>query len=239
MKIERRQFFLLLFIIIFSILSCKSSSSGPEVRKPDPPVIVPKSAENSAIEKGVDAIPEMDAVFFEWHRPLMKIRIWKVYKRKTESGSFRFLADVSNVDTSFIDQNVQIGSRYWYYVTAVGLNGRESLPSDTVDYKLLGKVTSLGNTLDTHPVFEWSTSWVAPIYYILRLYKNTQHTPIWITMVYPSYQGQRETVAYNSDGLAVEKSLEINKTYAWRVDEVGSETNSGSESNWKIFTVPE
>jgi len=239
MKIRRRQFFLLLFIINFSILFCKSNSSGPVVKKLDPPVIVPKSAENSAIEKGVDAIPETDAIFFEWFSPREKIQAWNIYKKEGKTGYFRFLANVSSVDTSFIDQNIKIGTRYWYYVTAVGLNDLESQPSDTMDYKLLPKANSLGNTLDTHPVFEWHTLGVAPVFYILRLYENPQGRPIWITKVYPGYQGQQEMVTYNKDGLASEKSLEINKTYAWRVDEVGSEANSGCESHWKVFTVPE
>lgn len=239
MKIEWQHFFFLLFIVNFSILSCKSNSSGPEVQKPDAPIIVPKSAENSVIEKGVDAIPEMNAIFFEWRSPRAEVQGWNVYKKKAESGSFQFLTNVSNVDTSFIDQNVLVGTRYWYYVTAVGLNGQESQPSDTVDYKLLEKANSLSNTLDVHPVFEWHTSGVAPIFYILRLYENPQQKPIWITEISPGYQGQRETVNFNSDGSAVETSLEKNKTYSWRVDELGSEANSGSESHWKVFTVPE
>ncbi len=239
MKIQEQHFFFLLFIIIFSILSCKLNSSGPEVQKPDPPIIVPKSAESSVIEKGVDAIPEMNAIFFEWHHPQANIRVWNIYKKKAKSGSFKFLTNVSDVDTSFIDQNVLVGTRYWYYVTAVGLNGRESQPSDTVDYKLLIKANSLGNTLNAHPVFEWNNSGVAPIFYILRLYENPQQKPIWIAEIPPNYQGQRETVNFNSDSSAVETSLEKNKTYAWRIDKVGSEANTGSESHWKVFTVPE
>ncbi|NOY77629.1 MAG: hypothetical protein GXO76_07155 [Calditrichaeota bacterium] len=210
MKIKRRQFFLLLFVINFSILFCKSNSSGPEIKKPDPPVIVPKSAENSLIEKGVDAIPETDAIFFEWFHSGEKIQAWNIYKKEGKTGHFRLLSHVSPGDTSFVDQNVTVGVRYWYFLTAGGSNGEESDPSNTITYKLIPKAGSLGNTRDVRPIFEWRSSGVAPMYYILRLYKNPKHTPVWITMVYPGFQGQRETVAYDADGSALEDSLERN-----------------------------
>lgn len=239
MKNAQPHFFLLLFVIFFSILSCKLNSPGPAGQKPHSPIIVPKSDESSFVETGIDAIPEMDAIFFEWYHARDKIQAWSIYKKKGELGNFKFLTKVSNVDTSFVDQNVSVGYRYWYYVTAIGLNGQESLPSDTVNYKLLNKANSLGNTLETHPIFEWNYSGIAPVFYIFRLCQNPQCKLIWITILRPGYQGQRETVYFNFDGLAVEKSLEKNRTYAWRIDEVGAEANSGSESHWKVFTVPE
>ncbi|HDL78040.1 MAG TPA: hypothetical protein ENH53_10355 [Bacteroidetes bacterium] len=163
---------------------------------------------------------------------------WKIYKKEARVGSFQFLTQFSKNDTSFIDANVEVGIRYEYYLTAVGFKNQESAPSDTAVYKLLNKAVSLGNTLSQLPVFEWHYSGVAPVLYILRLLENPANKPIWIARVHPGYQGQQETALYNFDGTAAMDSLQKNKTYAWRVDEIGSEASSGSESNWKVFTVP-
>jgi fibronectin type 3 domain-containing protein len=55
---------------------------------------------------------------------------YNVY-RSTSGGGFRLLNAVVNVPVTFVDNNVQNGVSYAYYVTSVDSTGNESSPSNT------------------------------------------------------------------------------------------------------------
>ena len=64
------------------------------------------------------------------------------------------LVKLSGSVQSFIDSlNVQVGRRYYYYITALNDDEVESLPSDTLSYMLLEKAFLLSNTASPVPVF--------------------------------------------------------------------------------------
>lgn len=236
-KVAREFIFLLIFSAIFLTFHCKPKTSDQGVPKPQPPILVPKTSEIAGEEKGIDAVPEADAIFLEWFSSKDEtIRNWKVFRGTAERG-FQLVATLVAADTSFLDEHVQIGVRYLYFLTTVNARGMESAPSDTVSYKLLPKALNLSNTLSVQPDFSWHFVGVPPVLYVLRLYRNPGQELVWLSRITPSYAASEET-RFNWDGTALVNSLARGASYFWRVDEIGTEANSGSESNWKIFTVP-
>ena len=229
--------FLLIFSVIFLTFHCKPKNSNQGAQKPNPPVMVPKSPETAIEEKGIDAVPEVNAIFVEWFSTKDEtVRRWKLFRAASGQG-FKLIAVLASSDTSYLDKNLETGRRYSYFLTAVNASGLESAPSDTVSYKLLPKPVNLGNTLDAKPEFEWQFVSVPPVLYVLRLFENPSQNLIWLSEVAPSY-GASEHVHFNWDHTATVDSLERGVSYYWRVDEIGSEFHSGSESDWKIFTRP-
>ncbi len=236
-KLATKFIFLLIFSVIFLTFHCKPKNSNQAVQNPQPPVMVPKSSETAGKEKGIDAVPEADAIFVEWFSTKDEtVRHWKLFRRDSQQG-FELIITLTAVDTSYLDENVETGKRYFYFLTAVNAAGLESLPSDTVSYKLLPKPVNLGNILTVRPDFEWHFIGVPPVLYVLRLFQNPSKRLIWLSQVTPNY-GATEHVRFNWDGKAIEDSLQRGISYYWRVDEIGAELNCGSESNWKIFTIP-
>ena len=56
---------ILLYIIIF-LYCCKTE--GPNLPVPDAVMMVPKFPDTSAVELGIDAIPEYDGILLQWYR---------------------------------------------------------------------------------------------------------------------------------------------------------------------------
>ena len=55
---------------------------------------------------------------------------YNVYRAVVSGGGFRMINGAMVLATSFTDANVQAGETYTYQVTAVGLTGLESDPSE-------------------------------------------------------------------------------------------------------------
>ncbi len=236
-KIRLKFIFLLILSPIFLTFHCKSKVSDPVVQKPNPPILVPKTSEIAGEEKGIDAIPEKDAIFVEWFSTKNQTaEKWRLF-REVSGEDFRLVAELAASDTFYVDKDIFLGKRYFYFLTAVDARGRESAPSDTVSYKLLPKAVHLGNTLTPHPEFEWGFTEIPPVLYVLRLFRNPDGELIWLSKITPRY-GSVERTQFNWDKTAEVDSLERGVSYFWRVDEIGAEENAGSESNWKIFTLP-
>ena len=64
----RSFYFPLIFGGLFTILSCQNSVENNKDR-PDAVQFVGKSPELDMTERGIDAIPEEIAIFFEWFQP--------------------------------------------------------------------------------------------------------------------------------------------------------------------------
>jgi fibronectin type 3 domain-containing protein len=56
---------------------------------------------------------------------------YKIYRAAT-SGSFTVLNASAIAQTSYVDQSVQSGTTYTYYVTSVDASGTESAPSNEI-----------------------------------------------------------------------------------------------------------
>ena len=223
-----------LFFNIFCIIGCNNATE-PEPLRPDPPEIIPKSSDEAAIETGIDAIPDGTGIFLQWSLPKNNLIKWiKIYRKSAKDNNFLFLSSESSIDTFFVDYEVYHGLLYSYYLIAVNRDRVESLPSDTVSYSLFPKPDNLNQSAGPKPVLSWHYSYIPPVGYLIRLEDYDSGELVWLSTVGQVYESII-SATYNWDGGAVLDSLSTGVRFRWRVDVLGSDLYSGSESNWKLL----
>lgn len=231
--------FFLLFGLIFTIFNCTKRATTGGI-KPSPVVLIPGTADTCFAEKGLDAVPERDAIRIEWIPSAEdEVTGYELYRSSKKEGLYSLIARLVVSDSFFVDAGVSLYQRYYYYMEAVTDEGLKSDPSDTLDYKLIKKAIGLepSGVADSKPLFSWENPdpYAAPCY-IIRLVEVASGEYIWLHVV-PSNYSERENVVFNIDGSAVLDSLVRGADYQWRVDIRGPENNCGSESNWVTFRV--
>ena len=226
---------LLAFPVIFISLHCNKKATEPEPTKPNPPEFVLKSLDGAENETGIDAIPDGNGIALEWYPADQNIVEWiKIYKQSQNNPEFSFLASVESQDSMYVDYDINLETRYYYFLKSVDKTKVESLPSDTVAYKLLPKAGNLSHTDHPIPTFSWQYPYLSPVGYLVRLEDNQSAEIIWISSEIQSYE-LITMVVYNFDGRAKLDTLTSGRQYRWRVDVLGSDLFSGSESGWKLI----
>ncbi len=226
------------FIVFCCALHCDRQTTTPEplaIRV----MFVPASADTMVIERGIDAVPESDAIQLQWQRH-NGLSEYRLFRKSADELAYRLLAVMTGQDSIYTDSdNIRLNVRYFYYLIAANYEGRATLPSDTVDYQLLPKPVNLAQAFRQDTLlFHWQPAPQSlPDYYLLKLFDDATAQLIWLTQI-PSYQAIEEKVVYNRDGRARMARLESGKQYRWRVDAVGSVARCGSESQWQKFTAP-
>jgi hypothetical protein len=205
--------------------------------------IIDGVSDTSSVEKGIDTVPEGNTIRIEWESSSDEnVDVYEIYRNsETEKGKFDkkkfdIIAPVSVPDTFYEDQNLLLNVGYYYYILAVTDYGSRSEPSDTLNYKLIEKPINLrpdGSVSDTKPEFSWTDPNNAH-YYVIRIMENDKM--VWLSQLQSDYS-ERQTIRFNEDHLAAYDSLAKGVTYNWRVDVIGSESHSGSESQWKSIVV--
>lgn len=224
-----------LLLALFVLLGgCKERVNNPEPLPPRP-IFVAASADTAALEHGIDAIPEENAIFLEW-RTNAAYETLRLYRKKGNAAAFALLAAPGLNDTTFVDR-VDVGVRYYYYLVAEDASGISSAPSDTIDYQLLPKAINLSVSHVDTMRFHWQIQGIRPVSFILRLYDESTQEIVWLSVIPPSYQGDKEEIAFDWDGKARRKQLLQGTQYRWRIDCVGSAAFSGSESGWHRFVM--
>lgn len=225
-------------LVLFCTLGAACSMRPEGEEGPAPPSLLPPPDDLTEVERGIDAVPEKDAIQIDWLRPerAEELAGFRLYRRST-TGAFLLLKSLKPQDTTFVDDvNIQVGTRYFYFMTSVDASGREGPPSDTVNYALLPKPFNLHQSGTLTPVFRWQVQ-DYPSQYVLKLFDMTDNSKVWFSVVQSDFADQDEEVSYNWDGLASSPALVAGHVYRWRVDVVGTERNSGSESTWSRFTA--
>ena len=240
--------FFLIFVSLFTIFYCKQKVTV-ESEKPSPVVFLHNESDTSQSESGIDAIPEGDFIRLEWIPSSEDIVSgYEIYRTQlTRNGFFQRIADAEEVEAYqdvYIDEVDTTGIRYFYYILAVTPDGEKSAPSDTLDYKLLQKAELLqpiGTQDERIPLFRWKDENEFPSQsYVVRLIQQDNENYLWIHLMSGdeiNWGGQEQSIRFNVDHSAAIDSLELNQSYRWRIDIVGAESNSGSESVWREFTV--
>jgi hypothetical protein len=205
-----------------------------------------------AIERGIDAVPESDGIYLVWYSLRdANIGQYNIYRRRDDETFFNRIKIIDLEvespprDTTYIDDNADAGlnlnTYYYYFVTASNKDGLEGLAGDTLKYKLLDKpVTRLPDghemPVDSLPILKWD---FVDIYnlYILRI-ENSFKQLQYVGVFQSNYDNNSQTLNLEDE----EKVPNFPKlqagTYQWRIDLVGDdEDTSGSESNWKTFTI--
>jgi len=253
-----------IILTVLFIISC--TPQGPD--KSDPPdkvrvVLRLAGADTLEEERGIDAFyntaTDTNGIQIMWYDHPQKedISYYKIFRSDDPDGQVNFRnigsrtpGQAGQTDTLYFDtQNLQLGLRYYYYITAVSEKDKESENSDTLSYKLIEHPVGLslnGNSTtiaDTSMSFEWRmVSGITPDLYILRIeyvISENFHPLVYVSHVKSLYEPQQTEVL--SGGWLKQKFS--NGQYRWRVDCIGPNENiienysSGSESEWKYFTV--
>jgi fibronectin type 3 domain-containing protein len=222
----------LLLSMIFTIFNCVEKTAKSEI-EPPPVIFIQGLPDTSHIERGIDAVPEENAIHLEWNRSSDEnVTHYEIYRGEQREGLYYLIANITDPDTSYLDRNISVSQRYFYYIYAVNDYGIKSPPSDTLDYQLLEKAILKrpisGDTTGTQPIFQWedpnNEAW-----YILRLQEVNSDQYILITLVQSTYSPVEE-LTYND-------ALLPRVSYQWRIDVASSISNCGSESQWSVFTV--
>jgi hypothetical protein len=241
----------LLSLIIIILYGCKSEE--PNYPVPDPVVMVAKSPDTSAVEQGIDAVPEYDGIQLQWYRlPERGIESYNIYRKSPDDTYFKRIAakkiddtQASGSDTTFLDTSVVVYQDYFYYITATSKDNKEGMPGDTVSYRLLEKALTIypdGQlNIEGLPVFQWNTT-DKPDLYILRIERDFDNKLCFIKIVQTNYLIEMETYdPGESEADSIEFFSEVipgsGITYKWRIDCMGDDSPipSGSESEWKYF----
>ena len=232
----RRLYFFLLFAGIFAIFH-RNKSTNNETLSPSSVVLLAGVDDTCRVERGIDAVPEGDIIRLEWipGRP-DEIAEVEIFRSTVRAGPYTAIVKIAMTDSVYEDGDVQPEMRYFYFVRALNREGLPSEPSDTLSYKLIRKAVSLSPSgmIDTaRPELSWTDPNLPPkAFYIIRCMEGISGAVVWISVVPSSYTGGTESVLFNFDGKSTVDSLQSGVTYFWRVDIVGSESGSGSESVW-------
>jgi len=235
---RKSAYFLLILCLVFATLTCskKINQSG---LKPPKVAMIPTAADTSRSERGIDAVPERDAIRIEWF-PGSDERViqYEIYRRTEAVGAkFVKITAIAEPDSFYEDVVPLVGVRYFYTVLAVNDEDLRSESGDTLNYLLLQKAVNLqptGIQSNTKPVFTWSDPNQAHEY-VIRLLENASNRVIWISVVQADYGNQVQSVKFNSDQKAAYPALISGFEYRWRVDVRGNA--GGSESKWATLRI--
>jgi hypothetical protein len=144
---------------------------------------------------------------------------------------------------TWFDRHALVDKRYKYYAQTYDKNDSVSERSGIVDYKLVGKVamTKLesprGDTDVTRPNFKFGdlSSDVSIRAIVVKVWDVNAQAVIWASDLVDPFNAS--VVPYNGNGTAVVDTLLYDHRYRWRIDVVGRDANSGSESPWVDFTI--
>ncbi len=225
---------------------CERGSNRDTVA-PDPPVVLLASECTSAEEQGIDAIPDEDRIRLEWWVGSEEdLARYEIYRSREDEAVDSLVAvlpieEISGEVAFYEDEDVALRVCYLYTIKAFDEANNASTVSDTLTYMLLSKLMPdqpRGDITDRSPefVFQWGDDPLPIVSYVIKV-TDDMGTYLWISdlLIAQGYDTPVHTV-YNVDGRANSDSLESGG-YFWRVDGVGAEEYSGSESRWMPFNV--
>ena len=228
------------YIFILFVLTCSEEDNTPP--PPASVKLVEKTAEDSPVEHGIDAISEKDAIFLEWYANKEKnLAGYVIYRSKGVDENFEEIARITKrynlIDTTFIDESVDIQIRYYYFVRAFDDFVQFSSPSDTVSYKLVEKpilsypVGRIGANYTPSFIWDFDANFV-PNQFVIRVMKKEDKNYVYyftkLLNIIDGNSGYTPHQEWNFNTLKFPMQLTTG-TYLWRIDPVGSEINQGGE----------
>ena len=227
----KNMLYVLSTVIFF--LACQNSGTEPNYTL-DPPVLLPPPDDLAVDERGLDAVPEYDAIQVEWMRR-EDVTLY-LYRRAETEKDFSRIYTASESDSIYLDRQIELNRHYDYFLIADD-GTVKSEPSDTLGYKVVAKAYHLTTVVSDSLVFYWQLQESPPDVYVLKLYDDFADEPVWFSQIQSSYSGLEERVGFNWDSQAWIPELKAGHRYRWRVDIVGPSTHSGSESAWQYFLI--
>jgi len=239
-------------MMLFLLFQCGESIEDPDA--PSAPIWVIKTAPTVADAHGIRPYNEGNGIILEWHpNPEEDVSGYKLYKaQEDDDNDFILAADInafslSGADTFFVDDSVNIGTDYFYYLKAYDQAANKSEPSDTIQYTLIPKVEPLqpsGVQTDQPATFQWYDYSDGSSEYVIILETMSPRNVIWISRFNrPNYGDFYQSKTFNFDGSAEPDTFSSGITYRWCVKSIAfidQHTNidiSGSVSSWAYFTI--
>jgi len=232
------------FLVLF--FSC-SLGTGGDIEPPAPPVLLTPE-EPGLEERYTGPVPDGNWMRLAWvvgdEDDLAR---YDIYRRAEGEFVARRVGALEVIwapgDTAvWDDRGVELKVRYRYFLRAVDRVGNESLPSDTVDYRLLPKFipqSPSGDIGEHRPLFLFGSPGDPDVAYFRIVVEEMDGRRIWVsiwqdaTALFVKGVGR---IRYNFDGEALWDSLRSGE-YRWRVDTMGAEPRTGSKSRWMVFHV--
>ena len=236
------------YLLIVFVLACDNPQK-PELPTPAKVVMVPRSNDMAAIERGIDAVAESNGIKLQWFDLNDRnLKIYSIYRRKTNETYFRIIKTIDletafpGQDTVYIDNDPQLplNTYNYYYVTGTNKDDLEGTPSDTLKYKLLEKPNTIkpnGDIIIGLPVFEWSfPQSIQPDSFILRIEEEFTNTLHYVAKFQSNYGDPSETLDLSQ--VSNPPVFNSGQSYRWRIDSIGPDAEtSGAESAWLVFFI--
>jgi len=249
---ERSKIFLFIICLLFS-------SCGENLEDPDPPSRpqwIEKSLPYDTTESGIDADPNGDVIVLEWLTGNEDdLDSYRIYRTSGSTEEDFILLDEMNAnpvagsESEYIDENITVGSFYFYFIRAVDQAGNLSPRSDTLEYKITQKVNILspsGTIATVKPTFQWADPVSASSEYVIRVEQFSPNRVIWLAgLTRQTYTvGEPQSLVYGAGTVFYLAQSELSRgvNYRWRLDAVTSFNRdnteiAGSESNWGYFII--
>ena len=202
-------FLIIIACIALLIISCAQESDEEDTSSPASPQIISKSVEWAQIETGIDAVPEGNWIYMEWHanqeEDLEGYQIWR--RGEDDTVDTYLLLDIlpltllyDPANPEYTDMSPEVAPNpltgeargYYYYLTAYDKNGNQSLPSDTIYYKLMRKPIAV--FLDAeYDTVKWSYPYNVgyDVEFVIRVFRMDNGNYVWSV----KYSGGQEPYA--------------------------------------------
>lgn len=239
----------LLLVFLFLLANC-TNTSPPVNPVPGQVRVVPQSAVDSPVERGIDAASETGkhAIFLQWYSVKDNDLIaYDIYRSANDSsGNFPRLASVEKsfgaIDTVFYDESAQNFIRYFYYIRARDEKGQEGPRSIKINYQLVPQpdlTFPVNTTVSGEFTFQWTFSAdFFPDDFVFRLERELSGNNFinYFAKLFSVGSDYTPNQEWTLSRLGLQVPLPSGK-YRWRIDVVGVENNQGAESQWQTFFV--
>lgn len=243
---------LIFFLIVFlAFISCDNTGE-PIVPEPGDVKMVEHYASDDtlAVERGIDAVPESDGIYLAWYSLRdPNISQYNIYRKKESGTFFEHIKSIdletatAGRDTTHIDDNVELNTYYYYFVTATNKDGQKSSAIDTLRYMLIDKPDLLRSDkedydpdVDGLPILFWHFVEI-PDLYILRI-ENIYDQLHYVHIFQVTDYFHDQLLDLNNEEKVPDLPDFPPGIYKWRIDSIGpDEDHSGAESNWKVFII--
>ena len=230
--------YLIPLIIIFSfIFSC--TTTGPDNPVPPKRLLMierPDGADTLEFVRGISTLPDIEnKIQIMWQKPGINenIKSFRIFRSFDKEGLINYnlfftlsVNNPGNPDTIFIDSEVEIGTSYHYFITAVNNDNLESEPSDTVSFKLLDKAELLdpqnGNEINQREsiTFHWYREETPPNY-VIRIeeyYTDTFHPLVYVHKIFNTKYDPHQQYTISQE--IADDILTNGRNYRWRIDSI-------------------
>jgi hypothetical protein len=234
------------------------TNCGKNIEDPEPPARpewVGKTSPYDTTEAGIDADPSSNAIVLEWRTgsedDLASYRIYRA--TGSDKNDFAFLDEVNagasaGSISNYADEDISIGTKYFYFLRVVDLANNFSPRSDTLEYELIPKVNLLsptGTITSNKPDFVWRDLNSLASEYVIRVAQFSPNTTIWLAAVTrQNYTGESQVLHFGNGTVFYQAQAELTPgiDYRWRIDAIADVDRNnveiaGSESEWKYFII--